>query len=246
MSAQQTEQQKSQRKKRSGGGINLPQILAGGAGAAVAAIIGGQLGVAGTVIGAALISVVSGIVVPLIRKPLEKSSEKLKSLVPGHTPDGTLAPEPVDGNGQQAEEERTHPRSRRRIWILLGSTAATLVLGIAVVFGAQAVLGKALSPGTHQLQQSVTGTNVETSGTPTPGAPASTAPATASTGTGTSDGTQQTPAATPTPQQGQQTAQATAPASTPTPTPSTAATPSAGAGAAQQNSGTGTSSGTGN
>jgi hypothetical protein len=60
-------------------GLSFPQILAGALAAASAAIASSWLGVAGTVIGAAVVSVVASIGSVLYARPIERSQERLRA-----------------------------------------------------------------------------------------------------------------------------------------------------------------------
>jgi hypothetical protein len=52
------------------GGLRLADVLAAGLASAVAAVVGGLLGAVGSVISAFVVSTVSSIVLPLLRRPL--------------------------------------------------------------------------------------------------------------------------------------------------------------------------------
>lgn len=60
-------------------GLSLPQVIAGALAAASAAIASSWLGVAGTVIGAAVVSVVASIGSALYARPIERSHERLRA-----------------------------------------------------------------------------------------------------------------------------------------------------------------------
>jgi hypothetical protein len=63
--------------------LSPTQVIAGGGAAAVASVIGGHLGLGGTVIGAFILSVTTAVAVPLFRTSLEKGHEQLMRVVPG-------------------------------------------------------------------------------------------------------------------------------------------------------------------
>ncbi|MEW1812541.1 hypothetical protein AB0284_17775 [Pseudarthrobacter phenanthrenivorans] len=155
--------------------LSPTQVIAGGGAAAVASIVGGQLGLGGTVIGAFILSVITAVAVPLFRTSLEKSHEHLKRVVPRRgnyatrtTPEQTPAtastiratsskvsavPVPLD---REATTQPTTPRrtlpSRARM--ALGAVAI-FVIGLGSVVGVQAATGTALSKGTETLQTGI-------------------------------------------------------------------------------------------
>lgn len=68
------------KKEKSGGGVSATQLLAGAAAAATSSVIGGQLGVAGTVVGAGVASIITGLAVTLYTHSLDKGKEKFKAV----------------------------------------------------------------------------------------------------------------------------------------------------------------------
>lgn len=62
--------------------LSPAQVIVGGGAAAVASVVGGNLGLGGTVIGAFILSVITAVAVPLFRTSLERSHEQLKRVVP--------------------------------------------------------------------------------------------------------------------------------------------------------------------
>ncbi|WP_181274463.1 hypothetical protein [Brevibacterium oceani] len=66
--------------KKSEGRISATQLIAGAGAAATSSVIGGQLGVAGTVIGAGIASIVTGLAVTLYSRSLDKGKEKIKEV----------------------------------------------------------------------------------------------------------------------------------------------------------------------
>ena len=79
---------------KKGLGLSPVQVIAGGAAAAVASVIGGHLGLAGTVVGAFILSVVSGIALPLFRTSLEKSHEQIRRVAPRRATDAARRTSP--------------------------------------------------------------------------------------------------------------------------------------------------------
>lgn len=203
-----SEPRTSKERKETGGGLRIADVLAGGLASAVAAIVGGTLGAVGSVVSAFVVSIVSGLVLPLLRRPLRTGEEKLRGLgghgrqsstttpVAGETPSWTGSETATSGSGQPSGS-RSH--RRKKIWILIGSAALSLILGFGAIFLTQTLTGTQLSNGTGTLQQGVTGTHPTADTTPTQ-APASqtpttppqqeqTSPAPSASPSATSDGT---------------------------------------------------------
>ncbi|MEW1805151.1 hypothetical protein [Pseudarthrobacter sp. NPDC080039] len=152
------------------------QVIAGGGAAAVASVIGGQLGLGGTVVGAFILSVVSAVAVPLFRASLEKSHEQLKRVVPRRGSEETkatpqMAPDtagiirttsskvsasPLPGEGAEAAPGARQRRSvTNRARMAAAGTAAIFVVGLGSVLGVQAATGMSLSSGTAALQTGI-------------------------------------------------------------------------------------------
>ncbi|WP_025777379.1 hypothetical protein [Brevibacterium sp. VCM10] len=66
--------------KSSEGRISATQLLAGAGAAATSSVIGGQLGVAGTVVGAGVASIVTALAVTLYGRSLDKGKEKIQEV----------------------------------------------------------------------------------------------------------------------------------------------------------------------
>lgn len=135
--------------------LSVPGLVTGAATAATMAVIGGHLSVAGTVLGAALTSIVSGVVVALYSTSLEKGRKGLQKV------QGTVAgclrrTGTASGAGSTAVAEERAPFPVRRF---LASTGVIVGLAAAAVFAVQAVTGTELSGGTGQLQRTVTGSD---------------------------------------------------------------------------------------
>lgn len=71
---------KAEKKEKSESRVSATQLLAGAAAAATSSVIGGQLGVAGTVVGAGVASIVTGLAVTLYTSSLDKGREKIKEV----------------------------------------------------------------------------------------------------------------------------------------------------------------------
>jgi hypothetical protein len=66
--------------KKSEGRISATQLLAGAGAAATSSVVGGQLGVAGTVVGAGIASIITGLAVTIYGRSLDKGKEKIKEV----------------------------------------------------------------------------------------------------------------------------------------------------------------------
>lgn len=71
---------KAEKKEKSGSRVSATQLVAGAAAAATSSVIGGQLGVAGTVVGAGVASIITGLAVTLYTSSLDKGKEKIKEV----------------------------------------------------------------------------------------------------------------------------------------------------------------------
>ncbi len=130
--------------------LSGPQILAGALAAASAAVVSSWMGVAGTVLGAVVVSLVASIGAALYTPSLERSTQKLRETLP------VIPVKPV----RSAEERPTAVltsvdsptpapevgRSSRSQWrTVVVSAAASLVLGFALLTGFEAIVGKSAS-----------------------------------------------------------------------------------------------------
>ena len=156
--------------------LSVPGLLAGGAAAATTSVIGGQLGISGTVAGAAITSVISAAVVAFYTDSVNGTARKLKQVAVragerapsrdrGASVHSSRTRREADGGTGEAVAEATDAaetpepsRGRRLLKIALMSLVIGLI-GMAAVFGIQRISGTELSPGTGQIQRSVTGTD---------------------------------------------------------------------------------------
>ena len=153
-------------------------LVASDAAAATATVVGGQLGIAGTVIGAALTSVVSATALALYTDSVNRSRLTLKKVAakgPKRSASASSRSVHSSRTGSRAmDRERDAaalglginpaegapggvPSRRRRIVKIALLSAVIALIGIIAVFGIQRVIGTELSPGTGQIQRSVTG-----------------------------------------------------------------------------------------
>jgi hypothetical protein len=136
-------------------GLRPAQILAGALAAASAAVASSWLGVAGTVIGAAVMSVVASVASVLYARPIERSQERLLSAIPTRSSiestvtagesvpvsDPASTEVPLDPSGG------TTPRRVRKVrWrtAALGA-GAMMVSGLALLTGIELLAGEPAS-----------------------------------------------------------------------------------------------------
>ncbi|GAA2184087.1 hypothetical protein GCM10009785_30560 [Brooklawnia cerclae] len=146
------------------GGLRVSDVLAGGIASAVAAVVGGSLGAVGSVASAFVVSVVAGIVLPLLRRPLRTGEEKLHTLAGRDaTPNGRdtkpSAEAPDEKVGQTTDAAPTEPSTRRnrRVRVAVITALVAFLVAFAAIFVVQAFSGRSLSTGTGQLQGQVAG-----------------------------------------------------------------------------------------
>lgn len=163
--------------------LSVPGLLAGGAAAATTSVIGGQLGISGTVLGAAITSVISAAVVAFytdsvngtarrLKQVKAKAGEKAQPRVGGgevHSSrtrrgageDGAVGTDAAGTSEHQAGADGASgemPGRGRRIGRIALMSVVIALIGMAAVFGVQRLTGTELSPGTGEIQRSVTGT----------------------------------------------------------------------------------------
>ena len=150
--------------------LSVPGLLAGGAAAATTSVIGGQLGISGTVTGAAITSVISAAVVAFYTDSVNGTARKLKQVAartgeraPGRDRSAAVhasrTRREADGGARVAAAEAPAPARGRRLMKIALMSVVTGLIGMAAVFGIQRISGTELSPGTGQIQRSVTGTD---------------------------------------------------------------------------------------
>lgn len=168
--------------------LSVPSLLAGGAAAATTSVIGGQLGISGTVAGAAITSVLSAAVVAFYTDSVNGTARKLKQVTTkagqraqgrgaagavhtsrtrpggdGATSDGgegALDDAAAEARAVEAgvDDAGAVPSRGRRIAKIAAMSLVIALIGMAAVFGIQRLTGTELSPGTGEIQRSVTGT----------------------------------------------------------------------------------------
>ena len=188
-------------------GKQLTKLAAGSLAAVSAAVIGSYLGVAGTLIGAAVASVVGSLGTEIYQRSINRGAQKLQTLAPAFvkapaavgTPEvaaATVEDEPAHTVAtDEVVEKRSGPKIRWKP-VVVGAVAV-FIIAMGAIFAVEAFAGKSLDSIT-------TGTD---SGRSTIGVPV-----------GNNDSTP-SPAVTPS----QAPSEAPAPAGTPTTTPTTEA-----------------------
>jgi hypothetical protein len=121
-------------------GIDIPKTLAGTLAAVSAAVCGSYLGIAGTLIGAAVVSLISSIGTELYHRSIDRGAKKLQSAFVAApaavgTPEVAAAHEPPSSTDD-------HPKKQLR-WKRVGMVAAALfVLGLGTLTAIELVAGR--------------------------------------------------------------------------------------------------------
>lgn len=230
-------------------GIDIPKTLAGALAAVCAAVLGSFLGVAGTLVGAALASIVGTVGTEIYHRSIKKGTEKLSEIAPTFvrapaavgTPDVAAATEEDKPSETVPEAQRGGIRWKRVALI----TGAVFVLAMIALLAVELLAGKSMaslvghdSGGRTTFSSVVTGDG----GGSSEEQPAPVVSETPSTST---DGTDGTESGTPT--TGPTDSTETSPAGTPTTTPTTApdtGTPDGGTGDGGDGTGDGTQNNT--
>lgn len=158
--------------------IRMSQVLAGALAAVTAALIGSTMGVAGTVVGAGLASVISTVGGAVYLRSIQRTSESVKTVkakVVGRSggatvlvaEDGPATGEVVEADtapsrqtsddqplseeapGDQTSDDRPPVVRRRLRWpVVLVTSVAAFALGMLVITGVEWLHGESLSGGT--------------------------------------------------------------------------------------------------
>lgn len=141
-------------------------LLAGGAAAATASVIGGQLGVAGTMIGTFLTSVVSAAALALYSDSIARGKRALRtvgSVVQTRAPLRSTSRTRPEVAAAAAEQDAAplapedEPSRRPLVLRIVLLAIVMAAVGIGAVFLIQRASGTELSHGTGTIQRSVTG-----------------------------------------------------------------------------------------
>jgi len=146
--------------------FSLPQLAGGALAAATAAAIGAQLGVAGTIIGASVASLVGGVAGTLYSAGLDRTHRKVTTAISKRRavvvqPEVSAADEsllvPADQDVTDPDDtlidlpavsEPSRPRRRLGVWGTVAiSTVAIFVLALAAISAVELGLGRALDGG---------------------------------------------------------------------------------------------------
>jgi hypothetical protein len=145
--------------------VRISQVLAGALAAVTAALIGSTMGVAGTVVGAGLASVISTVGGTLYLRSIQRTRDSVRTVrakVVGRSGGATVlvstddeepAPETGDEVDASASEEpvaedRPPAEKRRLRWpVLVVTTVAAFALGMVAVTGVEWLRGESLSGG---------------------------------------------------------------------------------------------------
>lgn len=136
-------------------GPQLTKLAAGSLAAVSAAVIGSYLGVAGTLIGAAVASVVGSLGTEIYQRSINRGAKKLQTLAPTFvkapaavgTPEVAAATEQDDPAHTVAPDEVIEKRSGTKLrWkpIVIGA-AAVFIIAMGAIFAVEAFAGKSLS-----------------------------------------------------------------------------------------------------
>jgi len=143
-------------------GIRISQVLAGALAAVTAALLGSTVGVAGTVVGAGLASVVSTVGGALYLRSIQRTKQSVRTVrakVVGRSGDATVLVTDEDTQqetGESAEvdqpdasDDRPEPERRRLRWpTLVAGSVLAFALGMLAITGVEWLRGEPLSGGT--------------------------------------------------------------------------------------------------
>ena len=129
-------------------GIDIPKTIAGVLAAVSAAVIGSFLGVAGTLVGAAVASLISSVGTELYHRWIHHGRTKLQSSFT--TAPAAVGTPPVAAAEDEAPSEAPHPPSRRIRWARVAMVAGALfVLAMGTLTLAEAVSGGSVEGATR-------------------------------------------------------------------------------------------------
>lgn len=148
-------------------GIRISQVLAGALAAVTAALLGSTVGVAGTVVGAGLASVVSTVGGALYLRSIQRTKQSVRTVrakVVGRSGGATVLVtdedtqqetgesaevEPAEPDQPDASDDRPEPERRRLRWpTLVAGSVLAFALGMLAITGVEWLRGEPLSGGT--------------------------------------------------------------------------------------------------
>jgi hypothetical protein len=119
-------------------GIDIPKTIAGALAAVCAAVVGSYLGVAGTLIGAAVASIVGSLGTEIYARSLNKGREKLQTLAPAFVKaPAAVGTPPVAAAAEEESPSHTvapKPQLRWKRIALLAGAVFVLAMGSLTVF----------------------------------------------------------------------------------------------------------------
>jgi hypothetical protein len=140
--------------------LSIPQLLAGGLAAASAAVVASWLGVAGTVTGAVVASVVAASSTALYKHSLERSSQVIRETLPvlpvlperyrnAHLNNAATETAKIEPPSRPRPRTGSSPTAARRIqWGAVAISAVlTLIVGFGMLTVVEGVLGKPVEGG---------------------------------------------------------------------------------------------------
>ncbi len=203
--------------------FSVPQIIGGALAAATAAAVGSQLGVAGTIIGASVASIIGGVAGTLYSAGLDRTHRSVAAAIRrsrSSEPEPTVVLPQLESAGSEElaaiPARRPRPQNRRRlIERMVLSAAAIFVVAVASITVVELGLGRSFSgvAGTSIGHLSPQGTSGNPTSQPTPAATTTTTVTASAEPSPTATESSPAPSLTPEP-----TVQATTP--TPVPGPS--------------------------
>jgi hypothetical protein len=166
-------------------GIDIPKTIAGALAAVCAAVVGSFLGVAGTLVGAAVASIVGSVGTEIYHRSLNRGAKKLQTLTPAFikVPAAVGTPEVAAATAEESPSHTVVPKRQIR-WRRVAMVAGALfVLAMGSLTVAEAITGKSIA----STVGNNTGAKSTWSGivhpgkakptpTPSPSAPATTGP----------------------------------------------------------------------
>jgi hypothetical protein len=176
-------------------GINIPKTIAGALAAVCAAVIGSFLGVAGTLIGAAVASVIGSVGTEIYERSLKHGARKLQTLTPAFVKvPAAVGTPPVEAASDEESPSHTVPPRKTRIrWPHVALVAAAVFV---VAMGAISVVELIAHRSVASLVGNDTGASSTFGGITHPGPKATPAPAPTPNVTPTSTGGPATPTST--------------------------------------------------
>lgn len=141
-------------------GLSVPQVAGGALAASTAAAVGSRLGLAGTVGGAAVVSVICAVAGAAYTRGLHHTGSRVSALVRGRAGDRRDEHDPGDAG------PRAVPAPRRRLGPWVAAAAVVFVLAGGAVTLVEAVTGHALSGGTGTTISQLSGPGGRAGGSP--------------------------------------------------------------------------------